>query len=135
MKLKGINPLEQNADKIVLGVVGLAVVGAGALAFLAPGNTVKVGNQANLPLQAAFDPVEKAAEELQRNLDAAEPRKPELPTFDLTSKVRLGTSLPVQYPLGAERRLALGASPALSRNSKPDLVTCEAPPPAARICL
>ncbi len=115
MKLKGINPLEQNADKIVLGVAGLAVVGAGALAFLAPGNTVKVGNQANLPLQAAFDPVEKAAEELQRNLDAAEPRKPELPTFDLTSKVRLGTSLPIKYPLGADRRLAMGASPDIGK--------------------
>lgn len=114
MKLKGINPLEQNADKIVLGVVGLAVVGAGALAFLAPGNTVKVGNQANLPLQAAFDPVEQAAQELQRNLDAAEPRKPELPTFDLSSKVRLGTALPIKQPL-AGRTLALGPAPDIGK--------------------
>lgn len=115
MKLKGINPLEQNADKIVLGVVGLAVVGAGALAFLAPGNTIKVGNQPNLPLQAAFDPVELAAQELQRNLDATEPRKPELPTFNLSSKVRLGNALPIKMPLGAERRLAMGSAPDIGK--------------------
>ncbi len=114
MKLKGINPLEQNADKIVLAAVGLAVVGAGAMAFLSPGNTVKVGNQANLPLQAAFDPVEQAAQELQRNLEATEPRKPELPTFDLSSKVRLGTALPIKEPL-AGRTLALGPAPDIGR--------------------
>jgi len=111
MKLKGINPLEQNVDKIVVGVVSLALVAAVGAQFLASGNMVKVGT-VTVPAVGAFDPVVKAAQSLNAKLDEENPARPEAPTFGLSDKLVIGAAAkPVPNPT----RVALGTPPALGR--------------------
>lgn len=69
MKLKGIKPIEQHADKIVMGLVGVVGLGMLAYQFFTP-STVKVGNQF-VPPADAFRPVETEARELDSRLGAA----------------------------------------------------------------
>ena len=45
MKLKGINPLEQHVEKIVLGLVALVFVGVLAVQFLVSPNSVDYDGQ------------------------------------------------------------------------------------------
>ncbi|MDX9911520.1 MAG: hypothetical protein RBS39_06795 [Phycisphaerales bacterium] len=73
MKLKGINPLEQHVEKIVLGGVSIVLVGVLALQFVTS-PTIKVGTR-ELPPKNAFDPAKQAAAALETQLasEAFEP--------------------------------------------------------------
>lgn len=104
MKLKGINPIEQHAEKAVLALVALAGLGALVLQFLPGGNLVKVGNE-RVPAGQAFTPVAREAQALLSRMDSAEPRTPEVPSFTLTEKLALGAPGP------AAPVVALGTAP------------------------
>lgn len=54
MKLKGINPLEQHVEKIVLGVVGLALLGVIAMQVLLSPNSIDVGGGESVPPDRVF---------------------------------------------------------------------------------
>src|ERR1051325_2298519 len=105
MKLKGISPLEQNVDRIVLGVTSVALLGAVALQFLGGGNTIKVGTEQVQPAQA-YDPVVREAKKLNDTLDRPDLKPPELPAFTLGNKLNIGAASP---------KIAKVAGPALRR--------------------
>lgn len=88
MKLKGINPFEQHAEKIVLGVVGTAMLGALGYQFLRSSD-IKVGGK-DVPLSAAFVPTETEARRVQGAIDNPSPTLPPEPKFDLGEKMSLG---------------------------------------------
>lgn len=77
MKLKGIHPAEQNFDKILVGVLGVATLGIVATQFLIPVNNVKVGTGQPLPPDRVFEPVEREAATLAQRLESREPKLPD----------------------------------------------------------
>lgn len=109
MKLKGIGALEASADKITLGVTGLAFVGALALQFVPGRNQIKVGPTQQTP-GTAFVPVESAAKSLLAELDTTNPKLPEdVPQFTLAGKLDLsGPALP-------GTRVAMGTPPRIAK--------------------
>src|SRR5262245_41040828 len=107
MKLKGINKIEQHADKLVLGIAGIAMAAAGALAVFPQGNMVKVGTQ-TVPPGQAFQPVERLAEDLQRDMDSTNPRLPEAPKFEVGKAIAVGREVTPAVP---GQHLSLGAAP------------------------
>ncbi len=72
MKLKGINPLEQHLEKIVVGVFGVALLGVAAWQLLSPAPTVKVGTK-EAPMPDAYSEVAKEARRVDAKLKLAEP--------------------------------------------------------------
>ena len=87
MKLKGIHPAEQHFDKVLVGVLGVGLLGIVAFQFLLQPNMVKVGNNAPVAPDKAYEPVERQAAELLRKLETREPKLPE------RTPVGLGDSL------------------------------------------
>ncbi|MCB9845052.1 MAG: hypothetical protein H6811_03580 [Phycisphaeraceae bacterium] len=81
MKLKGIGALEQNVEKIVLGVVGLVFLLVVAMQFLAKPNTVEIqargaGKQRLRP-DKAFEPIGDMAQGLLTQMRDPRPELPE----------------------------------------------------------
>lgn len=87
MKLKGINPLEQHVEKIVLGVFVVAALGMVAFQFLRD-SSVKVNNK-QVPIAAAYDEAIREAERLQGRIRSADlpPKIPET-VPDLVAAIR-----------------------------------------------
>lgn len=83
MKLKGINPLEQHVEKIVVVAVGAVLLGVIAQQFLTQPNEVKVGSETLSPGRA-YEPVKKAAQVLKGQLESANP--PLEPGFESSGK-------------------------------------------------
>lgn len=110
MKLKGISPLEQNVDRIVLGVVSLALVGAVGLQFL-PETQVKIGTSPKTirPTQA-MSIVEDEARTLSGKLDSSGLPVPQVPAFSLNDKLALGRAAPANKG----PRVALGRLPEIA---------------------
>lgn len=70
MKLKGINPIEQHIEKIVLVVVFTIFLAVLALQFLWHPNRVQIGNAEPVPPERAFDVVEQRAKQVQARMQA-----------------------------------------------------------------
>lgn len=110
MKLKGINPIEQHVEKIVVGVLVAVFVGVLAMQFLTQPNRVNVGREKGLPPSEAFVPVEREARSLAAGLEAPEPQLPEAPGLSIASRFndafagRMGPSSQAT-PLGAPPRI------------------------------
>jgi hypothetical protein len=113
MKLKGISPLEQNVDRMVLGFVGLALVGAVGLQFL-PEKTVKIGTSPKQvkPTQA-MSIVEEEAALVAAKLDSPSLTQPQVSPFSLDRKFALGAAAGTLTPRTA--RAPLGKAPALGQ--------------------
>ncbi|MEM9065479.1 MAG: hypothetical protein AAGB51_08320 [Planctomycetota bacterium] len=75
MKLKGINPIERNAEIIVFGLGVVLLVGVIAFQMVTV-NEVEVGGQ-SYPVDRAFEPVEQRAERLRGSLLDGAPPIPE----------------------------------------------------------
>lgn len=114
MKMKGINPFEQHADKIFLGVVGTVLLGVVGMQLLTSPNQVQVGKGGKMvPPEEAFKPVEDEARRLRASVDALEPKLPEVPDVTLLSEFdkRLGERVsPADRMFAMGRRSVLGAS-------------------------
>lgn len=111
MKLKGINPFEQHAEKIVVGVMVLIFVAVVAAQFLLHPNRVKVGNNKVAP-EAAYQQVEQEARALDAKLKAT-PREEDLPkagVVDLAAQFEQALRSPVVPAPSA------GAAPRLAGN-------------------
>ena len=106
MKLKGVNPLEQHVEKIVLAAVSVIFLGVLAMQFLVEPNKVKVGNAAPVPPGRAFDSVEAKAREIDNIMKLTDlgPRRPDIPTFDLVKQLTQQR----EAPLVPAREFALG---------------------------
>jgi hypothetical protein len=75
MGLKGINPVEQHAEKVFAGVFVVSLLGVLAWQFVGKPNTVKVGKD-DVPLTDAYN---KIAEEARRTDAKVRSGAPELP--------------------------------------------------------
>lgn len=104
MKLKGINPVEQHVEKIVLGVVALVLLGVLTLQFAIPPKGVMVDNQ-EVPPEKALDPVLAQARRMLAKMNDPEPSLPDVSQQDIIS---LYTSKVTQATVPSERFAALG---------------------------
>lgn len=82
MKVKGINPIEQHVEKIVLALVALVLLGVLSLQFLTQPNQVDVGNR-QVPPQSVFVELERQAEVLDSQLKNPSPPLPDVKQTDL----------------------------------------------------
>ena len=104
MKLKGINPIEQHVEKIVLAVVGVVFVGVLAVQFLFSPNEVSYNNK-NIPPSEVLTSLGSDASKVLSRMTDPDPSLPEVGTPDLVAayESRLhGTGF-------GETRLAAGA--------------------------
>ncbi|MBX3388553.1 MAG: hypothetical protein KF691_03755 [Phycisphaeraceae bacterium] len=83
MKLKGINPIEQHVEKIVVVLAGVALLAVIAQQFLTNPNEVKIGGD-TVSAARAYEPVKRAANVLKSKLDASTPPLPD--GFDSAGK-------------------------------------------------
>lgn len=100
MKLKGVNFFEQNADKFVLGLTGLAFVGALGLQFVPNANAIKVGSASVSP-GSAYRPVEEEARKLEAQLNAKlteEQIAAKFPNLPVAPQVALATAAGTTSP-------------------------------------
>lgn len=130
-RLRGVNPFEQHAEKIALGVVALVVIVAFSVQYVFQRSTVQVGNQRLAP-DRAFEPVEALAQQLARRMQPSAAQTPEVPPLQLAEQfdarlaesiaprrrlLALGRPVEFQGALAAEARLAaegaLVAAPAV----------------------
>lgn len=75
MKLKGINPIEQHVEKIVVVLAGIILLAVIAQQFLTNPNEVKIGSD-TVSASRAYEPVKRAATTLKAKLDAPSPELP-----------------------------------------------------------
>ena len=88
MKLKGIKPIEQHLEKIVIGVVGAAGLGLVGVQFFTP-STVEVG-KTQVSVANAFRPAVEASERAKAGMENAEPRLPGEPVAGANAVLALG---------------------------------------------
>lgn len=125
MKLRRINPLELHAEKIFLAIIALVFVGVLTFQFVGQGNTVKVGDRADVPIDRAFiDLADRAAAQRARirETDVDAQAVVEIPRVDEAFRTALGGSvveapeLPIAlgYPTGVESQVSAGSLEALA---------------------
>lgn len=107
MKLKGINPIEQHVEKIVLAGASVVTLLVVAMQFTTQPNMVQPDAKgAKLPPAKAFTPALEQAQRLQAQLKPdAGPALPEPPTLTLIEDFKAGSEKPL---LETSQRLALG---------------------------
>ncbi len=85
MKLKGVNPIEQHIEKIVLGIVLLLLLAVLSMQFVLRPNDIDVGNRTVSPDQV-YAVLEGQANQLQSQLSDQSPELPELKSVDLVQR-------------------------------------------------
>lgn len=85
MKLKGINPIEQHVEKIVLALVAMVLLAVLAMQFLTQPNQVNVGAR-SIPPQNVYVELENQAKALDGQLKDASPALPEVKPTDLVER-------------------------------------------------
>jgi len=85
MKLKGINPIEQHIEKVVLAVMALVLLGVLAMQFLVQPNQVDA-NGRPIPPQDIYKTLENQATSLDAQLKDLNPALPEVPEMDLVER-------------------------------------------------
>ncbi len=91
-KGKGINPIEQHIEKIVLGVVGVVFLGVVAMQFVGGGTKVSVDNQ-ELDPDAAMAHVGRKAETLLTQVKNPSPELPEAPAMGIAEAWQQGRTV------------------------------------------
>lgn len=86
MKLKGINPIEQHVEKLVLGVVALVFLGVLTLQFLGSPNAVDVGSGRTVPPDRVYLALEQRAQTMLGEMQSA-PVLPEVARPELSSRL------------------------------------------------
>ncbi len=105
MKLKGVNPIEQHIEKIVLGVVFLILLGVIALQFVTTPNNIEDGGRSIAPAQV-YTSLEPQANQLQSQISDLNPSLPDVKLVDLVDRydnafANAGTDrLTLSSPLG-----------------------------------
>lgn len=85
MKLKGVNPLEQHIEKIVLGIVLVLFLVVLSMQFVTRPNDIDVGNRKVSPDQV-YTVLEGQAKQLDSQLTDLSPGLPELASVDLVAQ-------------------------------------------------
>ena len=108
MKLKGVNPIEQHIEKIVLGIVLIVLLGVIAIQFVTTPNNITDGSKSIAPAQV-FTSLEPQANQLRGQLNDLNPALPEVKPVDLVERYdnafrssgsdRLALSAPLGSPV------------------------------------
>ena len=85
MKVKGMNPIEQHVEKLVLGVVAVVLLAVLAMQILGQPNQVDVG-RAKVPPQNVFVELQRQAETLDSQIKDASPALPAVRSTDLVQR-------------------------------------------------
>lgn len=85
MKLKGVNPIEQHIEKIVLGLVLFILLGVIALQFVTTPNNIEDGGRSIEPAQV-YTSLEQQANQLQSQITDLNPQLPEVQPVDLVDR-------------------------------------------------
>lgn len=113
MKLKGVNPVEQHIEKIVLVAVSAIFLLVVAAQLLYEPNKVKVGSGPAVPPGKAFLAADEKARALKQSMEAAE--IPDLPTAETTNLVaQFRTAFTA--PVAQSATYAFGAAPNIKGN-------------------
>lgn len=105
MKLKGVNPLEQHVEKIVLVVVVVILLGVIAMQFVTQPNTITVGSREVTP-DAIYQVLGEQARTLESQISDTSPELPEVDDVDLVERYNRafaasdGALLELPAPLG-----------------------------------
>jgi hypothetical protein len=87
MKIKGIHPLEQHSDKLVVGVTAAVAAGVVAMTLLTQPNAVKPdASGPAVPPAAAFESAEREAEKLRDRLLSGKVEVPDVAKLTLSTK-------------------------------------------------
>lgn len=109
MKLKGINPIEQHIEKIVLGLVAVVLLGVFAMQFLTQPNQVNVGDR-SVPPAGIYLELENQAKTLDSQLKDASPALPEIKQTDLVERYNLAFAPSADRPTALSAPLARGVN-------------------------
>lgn len=96
MRVKGIKPIEQHIEKIVVAVIALLFLVVVAVQFVGGPNQVSVDGE-NVAVHRAFDPVARVANRMQAQATDENPQLPEAAEIGLVAKLeelRTRTVLP-----------------------------------------
>ncbi|MCW5768136.1 MAG: hypothetical protein KIT19_05600 [Phycisphaeraceae bacterium] len=105
MKLKGINPIEQHVEKLVLAGASAVALLVIAMQFTTQPNMVQPDSKGRkLPPAKAFEPAETAATQLTAQL-RTKPTLPEPPALTLLSEFKAASERPL---IQTDARIALG---------------------------
>ncbi len=85
MKLKGVNPIEQHIEKIVLGIVMILLLAVLSMQFVTRPNDIDVGNRKVAPDQV-YAVLEGQANQLQSQLTDLNPALPDFKSVDLVER-------------------------------------------------
>lgn len=85
MKLKGVNPIEQHIEKMVLGLVFLILLGVIALQFVTTPNNIDDGGRSIAPAQV-YTALEQQANQLQSQITDLNPTLPDVKPVDLVQR-------------------------------------------------
>ncbi len=86
MKLKGINPIEKNVEKIVLGLVFVVLLAALAMQFLVKPNQVDVGGGRTVAPENIYNELANEASLLKGKIQDRDPSLPEVKPTDLLER-------------------------------------------------
>jgi hypothetical protein len=109
MKVKGMNPIEQHVEKIVLALVALVLLGVLAMQFLTQPNQVDVGNR-KVPPQNVYVELQRQAENLDSQLKDASPALPEVRATDLVQRYDQALSQATDSTLALSAPLGRGVN-------------------------
>jgi len=85
MKLKGVNPIAQHIEKIVLGLTALALLAVISLQFVSQSNQVDTGSRKVSPDQI-YNELASSATALQSQITDQSPTLPDITPVDLVSR-------------------------------------------------
>lgn len=106
MKLKGIKPVEQHVEKIVIAIAGVAGLALLGYQFFRPA-TMKVGPK-EVTLSEAYSPAIERASVVESAMNSASPALPQAPDVFNSDKMAIGLlSVPGPKPI----RVSLGDAP------------------------
>lgn len=114
MKLKGVNPIEQHIEKIVLAVVFLTLLAVIAIQFVTTPNNIEDGTRSIPPAQT-YTALEAQANQLQSQISDLDPVLPDVQPVDLVKRYDNAlagagsTRLALSAPLGQGVDVTAGA--------------------------
>jgi hypothetical protein len=120
MKLKGVNPLEQHVEKIVLAVVAAVFLLVVATQLLTQPNKVKIGSQPPVPPGRAFEAVRAKAEVVRQRMANPDVDLPPIASADIAEQFLGRRAAPVAP---ASMLTQLGRRPQIDRVAAPASAT------------
>lgn len=120
MKLKGVNPIVQHIEKIVLAITALILLAVISLQFVSQPNAVSVGSKEVAPDQI-YNELESTANSLQSQISDRNPSLPDIQEVNLID--RYASALDTSADSASQLPIALGTGVDIASVLDTDIVT------------